>query len=483
MGEGPKEACGLFGIFNHRYAPYFTYLGLTQVQHRGEEGFGISCHDGENWHKVREMGFVLDKLTKDHFFQNGNLPKLRGDKSIGHVRYSTTGDSNLANIQPIEEETPYGKIQIAHNGNLTNGITKRLQLEQEGNKFKTTTDTEVIGKLISRSGAENLEDALVDALQQLEGSYSLLVMSKDAMYAARDPLGNRPLKIGTREGSLVFTSETPAFDVIKAEYIRDINPGELIIADNKTIKNPPGYRSRQYAKEINPAPCTFEIVYFERPDNKLKKDYCVADARIQLGILLAKEHPVNADFVTPIPDSGNYAAIGFAQQSKIPRMDVYVRTHHSGRSFIKPSAELREEGIDIKLNAVSSLVKGKRIVVVDDTVVRGNTSRRRIELLWEAGAKEVHLRVSAPPVRHPCYYGIDFPTPGELIANRMENIDKIREYIKATTLGYLSIESFEGVMREIFPEGICTACWTNKYPTRLVDRDNGLIGKLNKTKC
>ena len=477
MGEEIKEACGIFGVYNHPDSAYLTFLGLQALQHRGQESCGIVVSDGTNMrHRVR-MGLVATNFSPEHFpSTNSNGETLTGHIANGHTRYSTTGSSRIENAQPLLLDIKYGPVSLAHNGNITNAEVLREELKQRGADFKGTTDSEVIGKLIAFSSSPNLQGAILETLPKLEGSFSLVITSKDALYAVRDPNGFRPLCFGYRDGAVVVASESCALDVVKAAINREVHPGELIIVDKESAATESGYRSEWIVPKIiiKPSLCLFELIYFARPDSIIN-GVSVAEVRRRLGQQCAKEHPVEADIVVPVLDSGLYAAQGYAQQSKIPLELAYVRNHYVHRTFIHPNQSERAKQINLKLNIIKPLVKGKRVIVVDDSIVRGNTASSRVAEFKACGAAEVHMRVSCPPTKHPCFYGIDFPTSKELIAST-KTIDQIREYIRADSLGYVSmdgaIEAAKGAAG-----GFCTACWTGKYPTKLTDASKGLAGQ------
>jgi amidophosphoribosyltransferase len=460
------DECGVFGVFGHPEAANITYLGLYALQHRGQESAGIVASDGHDLNMHKAMGDV------EEIFQPRVLAKLPGTSAIGHTRYSTAGDKALLNAQPIMIDCNKGKIALGHNGNLTNAGEWRRKLEHRGSIFQTNSDTEVIMHLIARSQARNFSAALGDTLNQVEGAYSLLVLTPEEMYAVRDPRGFRPLVLGKISGddgndAWVVASETCAFDLLNAQYIREIEPGEMLRiskAGLETIRfSPP--KPHQY--------CIFEHVYFSRPDS-IVFNRSVNESREMLGRLLAREHPVEADMVVPIPDSGVPAAIGFSLESKIAFRMGLIRNHYIGRTFIEPSQAIRNFGVKLKLNPVRSLVAGKRVVLVDDSIVRGTTSRKLVRMMREAGAKEVHMRVSCPPTVSPCYYGVDTPTKEELIASS-NSPDEIRKYLGADSLGYLSLAGLRQSVND--KEGkFCTSCYTGIYPTDLVQlevRENG----------
>jgi amidophosphoribosyltransferase len=462
-----KDHCGLFGVFGTADAVRQTYTGLFAQQHRGQESAGIvSIQDGKLvYHKG--MGLVSDVFTRDR------LESLKSHAAIGHVRYSTTGSSNPANAQPLVVTSSLCMISIAHNGNLVNSRTLRQEVEKQGHffpVFHTTTDTEIILHLVASQ--RNLDKGLKETMRMIKGAFSLLFLTPTEMIAVRDPQGFRPLVVGKKGSAWAVASETCAFDLQGIEYQRDVEPGEIVIID----KNGP--RSERFLpkKECHPSHCIFEHVYFARPDSKVHGDL-VQGVRHKLGQQLAREHPVDADFVTPIPDSGLYAAQGYAEESKIPYKMAYVRNHYVGRTFIQPTQDQRASSVEIKLAVLKDMVKGKRVIVVDDSVIRGTTSRSRIRLLKDAGAKEVHLRVSCPPTKNPCYYGIDFPDPKDLIASN-HTLEEIRKHIGVDTLGYLSIDGMLSAVSEP-KENYCTACWSGKYPVPPVD---AMVKEMHETK-
>ncbi len=452
-----REKCGLFGIFGSADAAQMTYTGLFAQQHRGQESAGIVTIQDGKLVSHKGMGLVSDVFTRDR------LSALKSHAAIGHVRYSTTGSSNPENAQPLVALSSLCMIAVAHNGNLVNSHTLRKEIEAQGQffpVFHTTTDTEIILYLVARSA--NLEKGLKQAMNMIKGAFSLLFLTPTELIAVRDPQGFRPLVLGKKGSAWCVASETCAFDLQKIEYQRDIEPGEIVIID----KNGP--RSERFLpkKECKPAHCIFEHVYFARPDSRVHGDL-VQGVRHRLGQQLAREHPVEADFVTPIPDSGVYPAQGYAEQAKIPYKQAYVRNHYVGRTFIQPSQDQRASNVDIKLAVIPDMVRGKRVIVIDDSVIRGTTSRSRIRHLRDAGAKEVHLRVSCPPTRNPCYYGIDFPDPKELVASN-HTVEEIRKHIGVDTLGYLSIAGMLSAVSNP-ADHYCTACWSGTYPVAPVD--------------
>jgi len=467
------DECGVFGVFGHPESANLTYLGLYALQHRGQESAGIVSSTGSDLHMHRAMGEV------EEIFSPSVLAKLPGSSAIGHTRYSTAGDKALLNAQPIMVDCSKGKVAVAHNGNLTNAGEWRRKLEHRGSIFQTNSDTEVIVHLIAKSQARNFSGALGDALNQVEGAYSLLVLTPDELYAVRDPRGFRPLALGkltAPDGSDAWAvaSETCAFDLINAQYVRDVEPGEMVRisrAGLETIRfSPP--KPHQF--------CIFEHVYFSRPDS-LVFGRSVNESREMLGGLLAREHPVEADMVVPIPDSGVPAAIGFALESKIPFRMGLIRNHYIGRTFIEPSQAIRNFGVKLKLNPVRNLIAGKRVVLVDDSIVRGTTSRKLVRMVREAGATEVHMRISCPPTISPCYYGVDTPTREELIASS-NSPEEIRKFLGADSLGYISLQGLRQAVNDT--EGnFCTSCYTGVYPTDLVQlevREGNALVKLDE---
>jgi amidophosphoribosyltransferase len=447
------DHCGVFGVFGHSEAAKLTYLGLYGLQHRGQESAGIAASDGAELRLHRSLGHVQEIFTP------GALASLTGSAAIGHTRYSTAGDTTLLNAQPIMIDCNKGKLALGHNGNLTNAIELRRRLEHRGSIFQTTSDTEVIVHLVARSTARNLPGALADALNQVEGAYSLLVLTRDELYAIRDPRGFRPLVLGRIDGAWVAGSETCAFDLIDADYIREVEPGEMVRISRS------GIESFHFAPEKRHQYCIFEQVYFARPDS-IVFGHAVNRSREQLGRLLAREHPVEADIVTPLPDSGVPAAVGYADESGIPFRMALIRNHYVGRTFIEPEQSIRDFGVKLKLNPVRGDLQGQRVVLVDDSLVRGTTSRKIVRLVREAGAAEVHVRISCPPTISPCYYGIDTPRREELIAAQ-QSPEEICKFLGADSLGYLSLESLRAAVGDTDGK-FCTACYTGVYPTELV---------------
>ncbi|MBN1268519.1 MAG: amidophosphoribosyltransferase [Kiritimatiellae bacterium] len=446
----PKEACGLFGVYGLKDAAAEIYTGLFALQHRGQEGAGIVTSDGENVRSVKGPGLLTQVFAQRSF---GELP---GHLGIGHVRYSTTGSSKPYNVQPLVVECVDGIWAIAHNGNLTNARKLRMAYQEAGAIFQTSTDSEILLHLIADPMFRSRPRRVERALCELQGAYSFLLMTKDAVMAARDPYGFRPLAIGQLDSGYVFASETCALDQVGATYVRDVLPGELVVADAK------GIRSTTFCEPVTGqlGQCIFEHVYFARPDSFVFGQNA-QDARVRLGRRLAQEHPVEADVVMPVPDSGNDAALGFSQASGIPTGYGFIRNHYIGRTFIMPDVAQRADGVDLKLAVVPGVVRDQRVIVVDDSIVRGTTCRRRVTALRHAGAKEVHMRISCPPIRHPCYFGIDFPSPDELIAAR-HTIEEIRNFIGADSIAYLSLEGLLSAVNA--PADYCTGCYTGKYP-------------------
>jgi amidophosphoribosyltransferase len=457
-----REECGVVAIYGHPEASKLAYLSLYALQHRGQESAGIAASNGEQVQLHKAMGLVSDIFTADA------LARIPGSLAIGHTRYSTAGDSALLNAQPIMVECNKGKIALAHNGNLTNAVEVHAQLEQQGSIFQTTSDTEVVVHLIARSREQTLPDAVADSLRRIEGAFSLVMLTPDRIFAARDPRGFRPLVMGRISGAaahradtIVFASETCAFDLIGATYEREVKPGELVIV------GPEGVHSRFYSAQQPQSSCIFEHVYFSRPDS-LVFGKAVQQTRDAMGRQLALESPVDADIVVPIPDSGVTAALGFSYQSGIPIQFGLIRNHYVGRTFIEPEQRVRDFGVKLKLNPVRNVLEGKRVVLIDDSIVRGTTSRKIVRMVRESGAKEVHMRISCPPTISPCYYGVDTPSKNQLIAAN-KSVDEIREYIGADSLAYLSLEGLRKAAGEGDERIYCTACYTGKYPTNVVE--------------
>jgi len=453
-----KEECGVFGIYGHGEAANLTYLGLHALQHRGQESAGIVTTDGSRLYAHREMGLVSDIFTEEV------LAKLTGRTAIGHVRYSTSGSSHPKNSQPIVVTYSKGEMAVAHNGNLTNARTVREKLESSGAIFQSTTDTEVIVHLIARSTQEHLISRVIESLLTTKGAYCLLFLTPEFLIAARDPYGFRPLVLGKLGDAHVIASETCAFDLIEAEYVREVEPGEIIIIDGEGIK------SFKPFSEVKHANCVFEFIYFSRPDSFVFGGN-VYQVRKEFGKELAKEHPADADIVIAVPDSGVPAAMGYSEQSGIPLELGLLRNHYVGRTFIEPQQSIRNFGVKLKLNALKNVLDGKRVIIVDDSIVRGTTSRKIVKMIRDAGATEVHMRISSPPMKHPCYFGIDTPEKNQLIANAL-NIDEIKQYITSDSLAYLSLESIHRAIANydsIAKNQYCNACFTGDYPLDITD--------------
>lgn len=448
-----RDECGLFGIWNHPEAANVTYLGLYALQHRGQESAGIGATDGENFHIEKAMGWVADVFTRER------LRRLPGHRAIGHVRYSTAGASSLRNAQPITAKTARGPVAIAHNGNLTNADSLRRRMVAEGAIFQSSSDTEVILHLLARAPAGPLEEQIAYALGRVTGAYSLLLLTREALYAIRDPHGFRPLVLGRLGPSWVVSSETCALDLIEARYEREVEPGEMVEISDR------GMRSLRYAPAGERLHCVFEYVYFARPDSVLW-GRSVHTVRKALGRELAREHPAAADLVIAVPDSGVGAALGFAEESGLRYEVGLIRNHYVGRTFIEPQQGIRHFGVKVKLNPMREVLEGRRVVVVDDSIVRGTTSRKIVRMIRNAGAREVHMRISSPPIKWPCYYGIDTPTRRELIG-ASHSVDEIRRYLGADSLGYLSLE---GMLKATGgdPAHFCHACFTGAYRVGIV---------------
>jgi len=446
--------CGIFGIANHSDAARMTYLGLYALQHRGQESCGISASDGDEVYTYKAMGHVADVFTEDVF------RRLNGDRAIGHTRYSTAGDSSEGNAQPIVVQCSHGTVSLVHNGNLINAHTLRTDLEQDGAIFQSTSDTEVILHLIARSQTGDLLTALGETASRIQGAYSLLLLTEDTLVGVRDPNGFRPLNLGKLNDSYVIASETCAFDLIGATYMREIEPGEIVLIRDGELQSVKLPHAPRLSK------CIFEHVYFSRPDS-IVFGRTVQQSRDLMGRILAEEHPVDADLVVPVPDSGVTAAIGYAQKSGIPFGFGLIRNHYVGRTFIEPKTSIRNFGVKIKLNPVKQLLAGKRVVLIDDSIVRGTTSRKIVKMVRAAGAREVHMRISCPPTISPCFYGVDTPTKKELIASS-HTVQEIGKYIEADSLAYLS---YEGMLRAVggSETEFCTACYTGRYPLEFED--------------
>jgi amidophosphoribosyltransferase len=467
-----KDECGVVAIYGHPEASKLAYLGLYALQHRGQESAGICTSDGNQVHTHKSMGHVAD------IFTSSVLAELPGNLAIGHTRYSTAGDTVLLNAQPFSVVCNKGKVAIAHNGNITNANELRAELGRRGAIFQASSDTEVVLHLMAHSSERTLSGALRDALLQLEGAFSLVFLAEDRVIVARDPHGFRPLAVGEMEVSggrkcYVFASETCAFDLIGAVYLHDVDPGEMVIV------GPEGLTRERYAPEQARAQCVFEQVYFARPDSMVF-GRAVEESRENLGRLLARECPADADLVVPVPDSGVAAAIGYSDESGLPFRQALIRNHYVGRTFIEPSQAIRDFGVKLKLNPVRYLLQGKRVVLVDDSIVRGTTSRKIVRMVRQAGAREVHVRISCPPTISPCFYGVDTPTRSELIASN-HNVEEIRRFVEADSVGYLSIGSLRKAVADDQKHEYCYACYTGDYPTELVNIEE-LIAARQKRK-
>ncbi len=450
MADKFKDECGVFGIYGHPEAANLTYLGLRALQHRGQESAGIATADGEKVRLSRAMGHVADA------FDEAVLQSLPGHLAIGHTRYSTAGESKLQNAQPILIDCAHGQIAIAHNGNLVNAGELKDELVQNGSIFQTSSDTEVVLHLYARSRAHSVEEALTESIVQVRGAYSLVLLTKNRMIAARDPHGFRPLVLGRLGEAHLVCSETCALDLLDARYVRDIEPGEMVVISDG------GIRSIKPFPDLPKSHCVFEHVYFARPDSYVF-GRSVNEVRTNLGRILAREAAVPADVVVPIPDSGVCAAIGYAEEAKLPLQMGLIRNHYVGRTFIQPQQSIRHFSVKVKLNPVRSILEGRRVVLVDDSIVRGTTSRKIVRMVKAAGAREVHLRISCPPTISPCFYGVDTPSRTELIA-ASHTIDEIRRYVEADTLAYLSIDGLRAAVGPDQAGSYCTSCYTGVYP-------------------
>lgn len=464
-----REECGVFAVYGHPEASNLAHLGLHALQHRGQESAGVASSDGKSVHCHKSMGHVAEIFTASV------LNTLPGHMAIGHTRYSTAGDTAILNAQPFSVACNKGRVAVAHNGNITNAMELRRELEAHGSIFQASSDTEVVLHLVARSGQKTMESALREALLALEGAFSLVFLAEDRVIVARDPHGFRPLAIGRmnlRTGpAYVFASETCAFDLIDAHYIGDVEPGEMVIA------GPEGLTREMYTPARRRAQCVFEQVYFSRPDSMVFGQ-SVQAAREMMGQLLSQECPVDADVVVPIPDSGVAAALGYAQASGIPFRHGLIRNHYVGRTFIEPSQAIRDFGVRLKLNPVRELLSGKSVILVDDSLVRGTTSQKIVRMVRNAGAKEVHVRISCPPTVSPCFYGVDTPTKRELIAAN-QTVDEIRDFIGCDTLAYLSLENLSRAVEDTRSR-YCYACYTGDYPTDLVNIDELMASRPNR---
>ncbi|MDZ5474621.1 amidophosphoribosyltransferase [Bacillus sp. 31A1R] len=458
--RGLNEECGVFGVWGHTDAPQITYYGLHSLQHRGQEGTGMVVTDGEKLKGLKGEGLVAEIFTQE------SMKEMTGKAAIGHVRYSTAGGGGYENVQPLLFHSNSGSLALAHNGNLVNATALKNQLEGQGSIFQTSSDTEVLAHLIKRGGFSSLKDRVKNALTMIKGAYAFLIMTEKEMMIALDPNGLRPLSLAKLGDAYVVASETCAFDVVGAQFIRDVQPGELLVINDE------GIHSELFAMASNQAMCTMEYVYFSRPDSDIH-GINVHTARKNLGKKLAQEVQIEADVVTGVPDSSISAAIGYAEASGIPYEMGLIKNRYVGRTFIQPSQSLREQGVKMKLSPVRGVVEGKRVIMVDDSIVRGTTSRRIVSMLKEAGAAEVHVVISSPPIQNPCFYGIDTSTREELIASR-HSVEEIRQIIGADTLTFLSVEGMlEGIGRKNTDEncGQCLACFTGKYPTEIYPQE------------
>jgi amidophosphoribosyltransferase len=462
QGDKLREECGVFGIWGADTASAVAALGLHALQHRGQEAAGITSWDGAAFHTHRAMGHVAGNFDRQDV-----IAALAGRAAIGHVRYSTTGETALRNVQPLFAELASGGFAVAHNGNISNAMRLRGELNRRGSIFQSTSDTEVIIHLVATSDYKPLLDRFVDALKQVEGAYSLVCLTAQGMIGCRDPLGIRPLVLGRLGEAYIFASETVALDVVGATYIRTVEPGEMIVVDERGLTSHRPFSSRQ------PRPCIFEHIYFARPDS-IMDGSSVYSVRKAIGAELARENAVAADYVVPVPDSGVPAAIGYAQESGIPFELGIIRSHYVGRTFIQPGDSVRHLGVKLKHNANSALIRGKKLVLIDDSIVRGTTSLKIVQMLREAGASEVHMRIASPPTRHSCFYGVDTPERAKLLAAQM-NVAEMARHINADSLAFLSIDGLYRALgepaRDAAAPGHCDACFTGDYPTRLTDHE------------
>jgi len=466
--DHPHEECGLFGTFGHIDAAAHTALGLHALQHRGQEAVGIVSYDGEQFHSHRALGLVGDNFSSEEV-----IKQLPGNVAIGHVRYSTTGDTVIRNVQPLFAEFKFGGLAVAHNGNLTNSYVVRRALIERGSIFQSTSDTETIIHLIARSEYGRVVDRLTDAISQLEGAYSLVAMTGKKLIGVRDPYGVRPLVIGRLGEAYIITSETCALDILGAKFVRDIDPGEIVIVDENGLHSlkPFTKKPRRF--------CIFEYIYFARPDSMIEGRHVYA-VRKNIGKELARESHVDADVIVPVPDSGVPSAIGYAQESNVPFELGIIRNHYVGRTFIEPTAQIRHLGVRLKHNANLGSIKGKRVILVDDSIVRGTTSTKIVEMVRAAGATEVHMRISSPPTTHSCFYGIDTPEREQLMASQ-HSVQQMADIIGVDSLAFISID---GLYRAVGEAGrdaeqpqYCDACFTGEYPIPLVDREGGGLPK------
>jgi amidophosphoribosyltransferase len=458
-----REECGVFGIFNNEDAATLTTLGLHALQHRGQEGAGIVSFDGKQFHAERHMGLISDAFTKKSV-----IDRLKGHRAIGHNRYSTTGGDEMRNVQPFFAEFSGGGFAVAHNGNITNAMTLRLELQRAGAIFQSTSDTETILHLIAMGKETMFVDRLQEALRRLEGAFSFVGLTNKKLIGCRDRLGVRPLVLGDLDGSYILASETCALDIIGARFVRDIEPGELVIITDR------GIRSLRPFEEAKRRFCIFEYVYFARPDSTIEGN-SVYDIRKQIGVELAKESPADADIVVPVPDSGVPAAIGYAQGANLPFELGIIRNHYVGRTFIQPSDSIRHMGVKLKHNANRHMLEGKRVILVDDSIVRGTTSQKIVQMVRDAGAASVHMRIASPPTRASCFYGVDTPETHRLLASRM-TIEEMQDFIKVDSLGFISLDGLYRAAGEASRDNdspqYCDACFSGEYPTALTDHDD-----------
>lgn len=459
------DECGVFGIFGRSDAASFTTLGLHALQHRGQEAAGIVTHDNGQFFIERHVGLIGDTFTKPSVIE-----RLPGDRSIGHTRYATTGGSSLRNIQPLFAELDGGGLAVAHNGNITNALTVQRELQRRGAIFSSTSDTETILHLVAMSDKRDILSKFKEAIVQLEGAFSLVALTAKKMIGCRDPLGIRPLVLGDLEGSWILASETCALDIMGARFVRDVKPGELVCITENGIESHYPFKTGENTKSRF---CIFEYVYFARPDSNIEERN-VYDVRKQIGVELAKEKPCNADVVVPVPDSGVPAAVGFSQGAKIPFELGIIRNHYVGRTFIQPTDAIRHMGVKLKHNANRGVLEGKSVVLVDDSIVRGTTSKKIVQMVREAGAREVHMRIASPPTMSPCFYGVDTPEKSKLLAARM-TVEEMADLIRVDSLGFLSIDGLYRAVGEANRNAetpqFCDACFTDQYPTRLLDND------------
>ena len=468
------DECGVFGVYEHPDAGALTALGLHALQHRGQEAAGIVSFDGRQFYNERHIGLVGDNFTKQSV-----IGRLKGSRAIGHTRYSTTGAPVLRNVQPLYAELAGGGFAVAHNGNLTNAQTLQRALQERGSIFQSTSDTETIIHLVAMSAKSAFVDRLIDALNQLEGAYAVVALSEKKLIGARDPLGVRPLVLGDLGGTYVLASETCALDIIGAHYVRDVEPGEVVVITENGLQSMKPFHTTSNHSRF----CIFEYVYFARPDSSVNGTN-VYSVRKRIGEELARESGVDADIVVPVPDSGTPAAIGYAQEAGLPFELGIIRNHYVGRTFIQPTDSIRHMGVKLKHNANRAMLDGKRVVLVDDSIVRGTTSLKIVQMVREAGAKEVHMRIASPPTRDSCFYGVDTPEKSKLLASRM-SIEEMADYIKVDSLAFLSIDGLYRAVGEAGRNGdapqYCDACFTSDYPTSLTDRSGGAeVRQLNR---